>query len=64
MSKKITWNTIRQDLKNHHPKISKSVVYWRPYNFATIVLYLNTGELATYNFDTKKVKKLSERWKM
>lgn len=58
MSKKITWEYIRSDFKKNHPRLHKRVIYWRPYDYATIVLYFADGEKATYDYDTKEVKYL------
>ncbi len=55
MSKKITWNKIREDFKINYPKYHKEVDYWRPHDFATIILYFKDGRKATYNYDTKRM---------
>lgn len=59
MSKKITWEKIRDEFKRCHPRLHKRVSYWRPYDYATIVLYFKDGEKATFNYDTKEVMYLS-----
>lgn len=49
---------IREDLKRTNPKIHKEVTYWRPHDYATILLYLKDGGKATYSYDTKQVSYL------
>ena len=53
MSKKITWDKVREAFKKSHPKLDKRVLHWQPYSFATIVLMFDNGRKATYNYDTK-----------
>lgn len=62
MSKKITWNVIYKDFKSRHPSLRKEVVYWRPYDYATILLYMSDGRYATYNYDRRAVRFLSGTW--
>lgn len=62
MNKKITWNMINKDFRAKHPEMRRSVTYWRPYNFATILLYFKDGRLATYDYDKHKLRFLKERW--
>lgn len=62
MSKKITWNNIYKDLKKHFPNTYKRTTYWHPHDYATIEIYLEDGSKALYNFDSKKVTFLDERW--
>ena len=62
MSKKLTWNKIYEEFKDGYSSIYGDPSYWRPYNFATILIYLKDGQKITYNHDTKKVTTLEERW--
>lgn len=62
MSKKITWNVIYNDFKSRHPNLKKEVVYWRPHDYATILLYLKAGRYATYNYDKREVRFLGGTW--
>lgn len=55
MSKKITWEKVRESFKSSHPKLDKRVLYWQPFSYATIVLSFDDGSKATYNYDTKKL---------
>lgn len=56
MAQKITWKVIRDDFKQRHPTLHRQVMYWRPHDYATIVLYFTDGTRATYNYDTKQTK--------
>ena len=62
MSKKITWNAIFQDFKKNNPEYAKRVWHWQPYDYATVVLYLSNRNKATYNYDTKEIRLLQEKW--
>lgn len=62
MSRKITWNVINKDFRARHPNMRKEVVYWRPHDYATILLYFKDGRLATYNYDKREIKFLSDTW--
>lgn len=53
--RRITWNKIRDQFKHDHPKKHKEVVYWRPHEYATIVLYFKDGRIGTYNYDSGKL---------
>lgn len=63
MRHKITWNMIRNDFKNRHPTFHKKAIYWRPHDYSTILIYLKDGKKITYDYDTKEIKFLIERWK-
>lgn len=63
MSKKITWNKIHKDFTIQHPRYAKEDVYWRPYDFGKILIYLKDGKEITYDYDTKRIKFLPDRWK-
>lgn len=62
MNKKLTWNMINHDFRSRHPDLRKGVTYWRPYDFATILLYFKDGRLATYNYDKHSLCFLEEHW--
>lgn len=63
MRHKITWNTIRNDFKNQHPTLHKEVAHWRPHDYSTILIYLKDGKKITYDYDTKEIKFLTDKWK-
>jgi hypothetical protein len=49
--KKITWEIIYKDFRRRHPTLKKEVTYWRPHDYATIMLYLKDGTKMLYNYD-------------
>lgn len=53
---KVTWRTIYNDFRKRHPTLKKEVIYWCPYDFATILMHLENQNKATYNYDTKEVR--------
>ena len=53
MRKKITWRMVYTDFQRRYPDLRKAITYWRPYNYATILLYFKDGVKSTYNYDTK-----------
>lgn len=59
---KLSWNTIYTDFKSRHPRLSKMVTYWCPYNFATIMIYFSDGRKATYNYLEHKAIFTTDRW--
>lgn len=63
MSDKVTWKKICDDMKETHPSLKKEIVYWRPHNYATILVYLKDGRKCTYNYDSKRCRYLKEKWK-
>lgn len=63
MSKKITWKKVVNDFKERHPKKAKQVVYWRPQDLATVLIYLKDGTKLYYNYDTHESEILTSRWK-
>lgn len=60
MSKKLTWNKIYKRFKEQHPHFAKKASCWRPYDFATILVYLKDNRKITYNIDTNEVKPIEE----
>lgn len=61
--KKVTWKKIRRDFKNVYPNLSKMSVYYKPYGYAQIVVYLSDGIEVIYDYDLKRAWVLPERWK-
>lgn len=53
-TEKITWKKIYDDFKKRHPTLSKMVIDYRPYNYATILIFLTDGTRMTYNYDEKR----------
>lgn len=60
MIKKITWRMIFTDFKKRHPKMSKLVTYWRPYDYSTVLIYLKGGMKLIYNYDDKRARIISQ----
>lgn len=58
MSNKVTWNSIYSDFRQRHPNLQKHVAYWRPYDYATIILYMDDNYKFTYNYDSHMLKRL------
>lgn len=56
MATKITWAEIYYDFEKRHPKLSKTIEQWRPYDFATVMMYTKDGYCMTYNYDTKQAR--------
>lgn len=54
MSNKITWDKIYKDFRRRHPNLSKDVINWRPYDYATILMQCKDGSKILYDYDTKK----------
>lgn len=60
LSKKVTWLYVYEDFKKNHPDMKKDAPDFRPYNYATILLYFVDGRRMTYNYDTKKLTLVDE----
>lgn len=58
---KITWDKIFRDFKEHYPKRSVDVLGFRPYNYATILLFFPNGVRQTYDYDTKRLTQIDLR---
>lgn len=50
----LTWRDIFADFKCRHPNLSKTAAGFRPYDFATIMVYLRDGSSMIYNYDKKR----------
>jgi hypothetical protein len=49
MSVKVSWQSIYDDFRIRFPKLSKLALYYQPYNFMTIVVYLQNGDKLIYD---------------
>lgn len=58
---KVTWDAIFKDFKLKHPGKAKKVLGFQPYSYATIVLIFPNRIRETYNYDTKKVTRLTHK---
>lgn len=50
----ITWNDIYNDFKISYPTLSKHVVSYEPYCYATIKVFIPNVGAMIYNYDSKK----------
>ena len=53
IKKKITWDDVYKDFRQHFPKRVKNVNGFKPHDYATILIFFSDGSRATYNYDTK-----------
>ena len=56
--KKITWDVIYDDFKKEYPKLKTKALGFKPYDYATILIFFLDQVRMTYNYDTKEVTKL------
>ena len=54
MDGKVTWGMIFDDFKRRHPRLSKSVRQWKPWNYLTIVIDMTDGTRMLYDYYTHK----------
>ena len=62
LNEKVTWKDILNDFKEKHPRLGKRVIWWRPMDYATILIHLDDGMKITYNYDEHKAIILCTRW--
>ena len=62
MTGKITWKKILLDFKEKHPRLGREVCWWRPYDYAKILIHLNDGMKILYDYDEHKAVVLCTRW--
>lgn len=62
MEERITWKKILTDFKEKFPNLGKDVIWWRPQEYATILIHLKNGMKLTYNYDTRQTTVLCTRW--
>lgn len=55
MAKKITWQSVYDDFKKRYPNFKKQVMHWQPYDFLTIMLYLDDGNKCIYNYTDHRI---------
>ena len=53
--KKVTWRMVYTKFKKTHPRLSRMVSCFQPYDYAEILIYLKDGSKLTYNYDTCRV---------
>ena len=59
---KVTWRDVLMDFKQRHPNLAKMVVDYRPYDYGTIIVYLNDGQTMLYDYTTKRGR-FHDKWK-
>ena len=47
---------IYDDFRQRHPNLSKGVVSWDPYDYATIVIKCEDGSKLLYNYDEHRAR--------
>lgn len=52
--KKVKWKDVYEEFKQLYPNLSKMVMHYEPYSFATIKLFLSDGARMLYDCDNKK----------
>lgn len=55
MSNKVTWDQIYEDFKCRYPNLSKTVMRWQPFDFATIKLWTNDEMRIIYDYDLQRI---------
>lgn len=63
LSKKLTWKDVYKEFRSKFPNLRKKVMYWCPYGYETIELYLDDGSKATYHYSKNEFKFIKDRWK-
>lgn len=63
MSSKVTWKDIFEDFKKHNPVLCAHGMHYEPYEFLTIKVWLNDGEIALYDYFNKKITRTNTYWK-
>lgn len=56
---KVTWADVYEEFRSRHPRLSKQVLRYEPYDFATILLIFFDRSRMTYNCDTKALERLN-----
>ena len=65
IKRKVTWKDILNNFKSVYPRLSKEAQDYRPYNYMSIVVYLEDGTKVIYDDMAKRAKMLasSRRWR-
>ena len=58
---KVTWKDVLDDFKKRHPTLAKMITDYRPYEYATIIIWFSDGKTMTYNYDTKQGRWVDNR---
>lgn len=63
MSKKITWKMLYDEFRKNHPELGKKTVYHRPYDFMTILIYVDDGTMGIYDGLKHHFEFIDKKWK-
>lgn len=58
VKRKVTWKDIFNNFKSVYPRLSKEAQNYRPYNYMSIVVYLEDGTKVIYDDMAKRAKML------
>lgn len=58
VKRKVTWKDIFNNFKSVYPRLSKEAQDYRPYNYMSIVVYLEDGTKVIYDDMAKRAKML------
>ena len=58
-TKKLSWDEVYKEFRRTHPKLKNYIIDWRPFDYATIMLYFKDGSRMTYDCTTKECKFVS-----
>ena len=59
VKRKVTWKDIFDTFKSVYPRLSKEAQDYRPYNYMSIVVYLEDGTKMIYDDMAKRAKMLA-----
>ena len=59
VKRKVTWKDIFNNFKSVYPRLSKEAQDYRPYNYMSIVVYLEDGTKVIYDDMVKRAKMLA-----
>lgn len=59
---KVTWRMIYEDFKKTYPTLKKQAIYFEPYDYAEIKVWLKEGIKLIYNYDTKQGFYITEQF--
>ena len=57
--RKVTWKDIFENFKSVYPRLSKAAQDYRPYNYMSIVIYLEDGSRVVYDDLMKRARMLA-----
>lgn len=57
--RKVTWKDIFENFKSVYPRLSKEAQDYRPYNYMSIVIYLEDGSRVVYDDLMKRARILA-----